>query len=130
MRRFIAKNKIQILKFIIVGALSSILNFLVYKLIYVLTSNINFSSVLGYSIGLLNSFLFSSKWVFSNKKFISFDKVFLLFVLIYFLGGIEMTITINVLYKLSGNHNIAWICGASFATINNFLFSKYLVFKD
>jgi len=52
-----------------------------------------------------------------------------MFVVIYLLGGIEMTIIINILYKLSANHIIAWICGASFATVNNFLFSKYFIFK-
>jgi len=53
-----------------------------------------------------------------------------MFILVYALGGIEMTITINVLYKLSTNHNIAWLCGACLAAINNFLFAKYLIFKD
>ena len=130
LRKFITKNKVQIFKFIIVGLCSSTLNFLVYKSIFIITSNINLSSILGYFIGLLNSFLFSSKWVFSNKKYIRLDKAFILFVLIYILGGIEMTITINILYKLSSNHFIAWIFGACFAAINNFLFSKYLIFGD
>jgi len=92
--------------------------------------NINLSSILGYSIGLLNSFLFSSKWVFSNNRYIRLDKKFIVFVLIYALGGIEMTIIINVLYALSVNHIIAWLFGACFAAINNFLFSKYLIFKN
>ena len=130
MRGFINKNKIQISKFVIVGVFSSILNFLVFKLTYIFTSNINLSSILGYCIGLLNSFLFSSKWVFSNKRYIRLDKAFIKFVLIYALGGIEMTITIHVLYMLSANHIIAWFFGAFLAAINNFLFSKYLIFKD
>ena len=112
------------------GVLSSILNFLVYKLIYIFTSNINLSSFLGYSIGLINSFLCSNKWVFSGNRYTKLDKAFIMFILIYALGGIEMTIIINVLYKLSANHVIAWLCGACFAAINNFLFSKYLIFKD
>ena len=128
--RFIRKNKIQISKFIIVGIFSSLLNFLVYKLTYILTSNINLSSVFGYCAGLLNSFLFSSKWVFLNYKYIRLDKTFTMFVLVYILGGIEMTVTINVIYKLSQNHIISWLCGACCAAINNFLFSKYLIFKD
>jgi len=127
--RFILKNKIQIYRFILVGVFSSFLNFLLYKIIYISTSNINLSSIFGYCIGLLNSFLFSSKWVFSNKRYISLDKAFLIFALIYILGGVGMTVIINVLYKLSSNHIIAWICGACFAAINNFLFSKYLIFK-
>ena len=130
MRGFIKKHKIQISKFLIVGIFSSILNFLVFKSVYIFTSNINLSSILGYFIGLLNSFLFSSKWVFSNNKYIRLDQAFIIFVLIYALGGIEMTITINVIYMLSANHIIAWLFGAFFAAINNFLFSKYLIFKD
>jgi len=113
-----------------VGVFSSILNFLVFKSIYIFTANINLSSVLGYSIGLLNSFLFSSKWVFTNNRFIRLNKAFIVFVLIYFLGGIEMTIIINVLHKLSANHLIAWLFGACIAASNNFLFSKYFIFRD
>ena len=112
------------------GVFSSVLNFLVYKSIYIFSANINLSSIFGYSIGLLNSFLFSSKWVFSNNRCIRLDKAFIVFVSIYALGGLEMAITINVLYKLSENHIIAWLCGACIAAINNFLFSKYLIFKD
>tara|TARA_B100000963_G_C22166832_1_gene468495 strand:+ start:257 stop:502 length:246 start_codon:yes stop_codon:yes gene_type:complete len=81
-------------------------------------------------MGLLNSFLFSSKWVFLSNSYIRLDKAFLLFIVIYILGGIEMTTTINVLYELNVNHVIAWICGACFAALNNFLFSKYLIFKN
>ena len=112
------------------GVFSSVLNFLVYKSIYIFTANINLSSTLGYCIGLLNSFLFSSKWVFSNNRCIRLDRAFIMFVSIYALGGLEMTIIINVLYKLSANHIIAWLCGACLAAINNFLFSKYLIFKN
>ena len=130
MRGFINKNKIQISKFLIVGVFSSILNFLVFKLIYIFTSNINLSSIFGYCIGLINSFLFSSKWVFSYNRCIRLDKAFIIFALIYALGGIEMTVTINVLYMLSANHIIAWLCGACLAAISNFLFSKYLIFKN
>jgi len=130
LRRFINNYKIQIFRFLIVGVFSSVLNFLVYKSIYIFTANINLSSVLGYCTGLLNSFLWSSKWVFSNNRCMRLDKAFIVFVLIYALGGIEMTITINVLYKLSANHIIAWLCGACVAAINNFSFSKYLIFKN
>ena len=130
LRRFINNHKVQISKFLIVGVLSSIFNFLVYKSTYIFTANINLASVLGYCIGLLNSFLFSSKWVFSNKAYNRLDKAFLMFVLIYLIGGFEMTIIIDVLYKAGTNHIIAWLCGAFVAAINNFLFSKYLIFKN
>ena len=53
-----------------------------------------------------------------------------MFALIYALGGIEMTITINVVDMLTAKHIIAWLFGACLAAISNFLFSKYLILKD
>jgi len=54
----------------------------------------------------------------------------MIFILIYFLGGIEMTLIINLMDKLVQNHKIAWIFGAFVAAINNYLFSKYLLFNS
>ena len=54
----------------------------------------------------------------------------ILFIIIYFFGGLEMTLIINILDKLIQNHNIAWICGAFVAAMNNYLCSKYLLFDD
>ena len=100
-----------------------------YNSIYIFSSNINFSSIFGYFAGLLNSFLFSSKWVFSNYKNINLNKAFLIFLLVYILGGIEMTITINLLYKITEQHSLAWLFGAGLAASNNYLLSKYFIFK-
>ncbi len=130
MIRFLDKNKVQIIRFIIVGLLSSALNFFVYNLIYFLTENINISSIFGYAVGLLNSFLFSYKWVFTNYKSIRLDRAFILFVLIYTLGGGVMAITINIIYEKYDNHTIAWLFGACLAAINNYLLSKYLIFRN
>ena len=130
MKRFFKKNKIQIFRFIIVGLFSSTLNFIVYKFIFIITNNINLSAIFGYTIGLLNSFLFASKWVFSNYKYIRIDKAMIMFGLIYALGGIEMTLVINLLYEVFENSSIPWIFGACLAAINNYLFSKYFIFKN
>ena len=40
-----------------------------------------------------------------------------------------MTITINVIYKITEQHNIAWLFGAGLAASNNYLLSKYFIFK-
>ena len=85
---------------------------------------------MGYSCGLLNSFYFSDNWIFSNSKNKRINYVFFLFILIYFIGGLEMTLIINIVDKLIQNHKIAWICGSLVAAINNYLFSKYLLFND
>ena len=130
MIRFLKKNKIQILKFSLVGLGSTFLNFCIFSIIYRFTSIINLASVLGYLSGLLTSFYLSNNWTFTNSKYKNISYTLILFVLIYFIGGLEMTLIINIVDNLIQNHRIAWICGAFFAAMNNYLCSKYFLFDD
>ena len=127
---FFKKNKIQIFKFAFVGLGSTILNFCIYSLFYNLKLGINLSSSIGYICGLLNSFYFSDNWVFPRSRNKKTNYAIFIFIVIYFLGGVEMTLIINFVDKLIQNHKIAWICGAFVAAINNYLFSKYFLFND
>ena len=128
--RFIKKNKIQILKFAVVGIGSTLLNFCIYSLVYKLTLGITLASCIGYTFGLLNSFYFSDNWVFSRSRNKKNNYLLFLFVLIYFLGGLEMVLIINIVDNLIQNHRIAWICGAFAAAMNNYLCCKYFLFDD
>ena len=130
MIRFFKKNKIQILKFAIVGLGSTFLNFCIYSIVYHLTLRINIASFIGYSFGLLNSFYFSDSWIFAKKRKTRINYALVLFIIIYFIGGLEMTLIINIVDKLIQNHKIAWICGVFVAAINNYLCSKYFLFDN
>ena len=129
--RFIKKNKIQISKFAAVGFLASLLNFIIYSILIRLDININIASIFAYFVGLMISFIFSKKWVFNNKNnFIKTNQTFFIFLLIYLIGCIGMTLIINLVYFSINNHEIAWFLGVLYAAINNYLGSKYFVFKD
>jgi len=128
--KFLKKNKIQILKFGFVGIGSTFLNFCIYSIVYQLTLTINLASFLGYVSGLFTTFYFSNNWTFTKSRFKNLNYTLLLFVLIYFLGGLEMTLIINIVDKLFQNHRIAWICGVFVAAMNNYFCSKYLLFYD
>ena len=130
MIRFFKKNKIQILKFSLVGIGSTFLNFCIYSIVYQLTLIINLASLLGYFAGLFTTFYFSSNWTFSKSRYKNISYTLFLFMFIYFIGGLEMTLIINFVDKLIQNHRIAWICGVFVAAMNNYFFSKYLLFYD
>ncbi len=130
MIRFFQKNKIQILKFAVVGLGSTLLNFFVYTILYNLTLRINIASFVGYTCGLLNSFYFSDNWIFTRSRNKKINKALSLFFIIYFIGGLEMTLIINIVDNLIQNHKLAWICGVFVAATNNYLFSKYYLFDD
>ena len=127
---FFKKNKIQIFKFCLVGLASTLLNFCIFSIIYNLNFRIEIASLIGYVAGLFNSFYFSDNWVFSKSRTKRINYAIFLFVMIYLIGGIEMSLIINIVDKLIQNHKLAWMCGTFVAAINNYCCSKYFLFND
>ncbi len=128
MKKFSQENRRQIFRFIVSGLISSWINFLVFNSFYLIFKNIILASLIGYSIGLLSSFVFAKIWVFrDNSKRIV--KSFFIFCLIYFLGGLEMSLIIIFLNKLVNNYKVSWLFGALIGALNNYLGSKYFLFK-
>ena len=117
------------IRFAIVGVLSNILNFAVYVIVFLLSTNIVLSSVLVYSIGLFNTYLLGRIWVFNSEKPIQFKEI-VKFLVVYFIGGAGMTLIIVWLNnELNIDYKASWMGGAIFAIVNNYLGSKYIVFK-
>ena len=114
----------------VVGLGSTILNFCIYSIVYNLNLGINLASFIGYTCGILNSFYFSDKWVFPSSRGKDLNYSLTIFFVIYFVGGLEMTMVINFMNNLLQNHLIAWICGVFVASANNYLGSKYFLFND
>tara|TARA_B100000886_G_C20423606_1_gene492807 strand:+ start:1732 stop:2115 length:384 start_codon:yes stop_codon:yes gene_type:complete len=118
----------QLSRFFIIGFLSTFINFLFYLLFFKFSSNILLSSSIGYSSGIINSYIFGKKWVFKSKKKFSIYSI-LKFLLVYLIGGIVMTLIINLLFNNGIEYRLAWCLGISYSILNNFLGSKYLVFE-
>ena len=129
MYKFFIRNNKQIFRFLVSGLIASSFNFISYRALYLIFKNILFASISGYCVGILVSFVFAKFWVFNNSSSQPLLKSFSLFCLIYFLGGIEMSLVIVFLNKLIENYKIAWVFGAFIGSLNNFLGSKYISFK-
>ena len=129
MAKLFKQNQYQIFRFIISGLISTCINFIIYSLIYSIFKNIFFASLFGYSTGLLSSFVLAKIWVFKDNSQNKIFKSFFIFCIIYFLGGLEMSLVIIFLDKLLINHKISWLCGTFIGALNNYLGSKYFLFK-
>ena len=127
--KFLKINNQQILRFIVSGVIASIFNFISYRSLYLIFNNILFASISGYCLGIIVSYIFAKSWVFKNSNKQPLVKSLSLFSLIYFLGGIEMSLVILLINQLIDNYKIAWLFGALIGSINNYLGSKYLSFK-
>ena len=129
MYKFFKINNRQIFRFLVSGLIASSFNFISYRALYLIFKNILFASISGYCVGILVSFVFAKCWVFKNSSSQPLLKSFSLFCLIYFLGGLEMSLVILFLNRLIENYKIAWLFGAFIGSLNNFLGSKYFSFK-
>ena len=129
MYKFFKRNNKQIFRFLVSGIIASSFNFISYRTLYLIFKNILLASISGYFIGIIVSFILAKSWVFKNISTKPLVKSFSLFCLIYFLGGVEMSLVIVFLNGLIDNYKIAWLFGALIGTLNNFLGSKYLLFK-
>jgi len=129
LKKLFKENKYQIFKFILSGLISTCINFLVFNLFYTIFKNIIFASFFGYSTGLLSSFVFAKIWVFRDNSQKKVFKSFFIFCIIYFLGGLEMSLIIIFLNQFLVNYRFSWLCGTFIGALNNYLGSKYLLFK-
>ena len=129
MYKFLKRNYQQILRFFVSGVIASGFNFISYWALYLIFKNLLFASISGYCIGILISFIFAKSWVFNNISTKPLVKSFSFFCLIYFFGGIEMSLVIVFLNRLIDNYKIAWLFGALIGSLNNYLGSKYFSFK-
>ncbi len=129
MYKFLKKNKKQILRFFISGVIASSFNFIFYRSVYLIFNNLLLASISGYLIGMLISFILAKIWVFENSSRQNLVKSMSLFCLIYFLGGIEMSLIILLINRSIENYRIAWLFGAFIGSLNNYLGSKYLSFR-
>ena len=129
MYKFLKRNYQQILRFFVSGVIASGFNFISYWALYLIFKNLLFASISGYCIGILVSFIFAKSWVFKNISTKPLVKSFSFFCLIYFFGGIEMSLVIVFLNRLIDNYKIAWLFGALIGSLNNYLGSKYFSFK-
>lgn len=120
----------QVFKFIFVGVFSNLINFAVYVGTYWIGATLLVASVSGYSAGLVNSYFFGKSWVFDGEDQ-SYRRTFLMFLAVYLLGGILMSLVIFFFNdKLNVRYEIAWIFGAATAFLNNFVGCKYMVFSS
>ena len=118
----------QFIKFIIIGCKSTLINYCLYFILYKTTYNIILASTSAYLVGNINSFIFGKKWVFKNSV-IKNNFIYIKFLMVYLFGGYLFSAITNYLSIKGIDHRVAWLIGISICAVNNFLGSKYIVFK-
>ena len=119
----------QFNRYALIGVFSTLINYLIYNFLFFLTKLIVFSSTIAYIAGLINSYIFGKEWIFKQKGG-KYNKTFYKFIFVYCIGGLLNSLTIFFLDKLQFQFTLSWFIGNGLAVMNNFLGSKFFVFKN
>ena len=117
--------KSQIIKFIFIGIINTIFNYLLYSLFIFLGFDYRVAVLFATIIGVLFSFKTFSKYVFSdnNKKFLY--KFILIYVILYIVNITLITVLQSFVDNLYISGFLATICCA----VLSFILNKWYVFK-
>jgi len=120
---------IQAIKFSLVGVVNTLLGLgTMFVLFNIFKLNYLSSNILGYCVGLINSYIWNKYFTFASKKssIIEFSKFIIIFITSYLLNLIVVVFIVEV---IKVNENISYIIGMIFYTIINFLGNKYITFR-
>jgi len=117
-------------RFAIVGVLNGIIGLgTIYAAYNIFHINYKLSNILGYTLGLINSFILNKKWTFKSKRDPRLE--ILLFLVMF---GVSYTLNlVSVIFcveRLKLNPNIAQIVGIFFYTTSNFFGNKLITFRS
>jgi putative flippase GtrA len=128
---FMKKLFLQIFKFVLVGGLSFILDFILYYIFtrFFLISEMT-SQVISFSISLIFNYLMSMKYVFVSKDSLKKHHEFMIFVTLSVLGaGLNWLLFYLMVYVLSIHDLITKIVVAGIVMVFNFVTRKLFIEK-
>ena len=121
---------IKIIKFCIVGGINTLITLILFYILNkILGVNYIFSTVIGYLIGMINSYILNKKWTFHDDD----KRVVFQFVKFAVVNSISLGINLLIMYifvdKLHMDSMLSQICATGFSTLSNFIGSKVVVFR-
>ena len=128
---FMKKLFLQIFKFVIVGGLSFVLDFILYYIFtrFLLINEMT-AQVMSFSISLIFNYLMSMKYVFVSKDSLKKHHEFMIFVTLSVLGaGLNWLLFYLMVYVLSINDLITKIVVAGVVMVFNFVTRKLFIEK-
>jgi len=120
----------QIVKFLIVGLINTGIHYVVFLLLYRLIDvNYLIASVVGYSCGLLNSFILNKRWTFKTIN-VRKDIEFVKFIIVNVVALAVNIAALRFLVEAMGiKPEISQIAAIGFSLVINFLGNKFWTFQ-
>ena len=105
----VKKTVWQIIKFAIVGVLNTLVDFAVFQALNLLLGWVYIAQVIGYTCGIINSYIWNSNWTFREQRTRSFREI-------------ALFIVVN-LASLGISLGVIWLCKNVFGITNEWVAS-------
>ncbi len=131
MNRIVDNTKtLCFIKFLLVGVINTSLTFLIYALLRFWGIIPEVCNIIGYVVGVINSFLWNKKWVFKTSE----TNVFREFACFVFVFAVCYTMQFwaftTMLYRFQLNDYVAQISGMIIYTSLNYVLNSYFSFRN
>lgn len=126
---FIKENVIQFFKFGIVGLTNTFVSLTTYYLMLYFGIHYMIANIVGFTVGVLNSYFWNHKFVFKSIKFslIEFLKTYLSYLSTFILNTVTLVLFIEF---WNINQKVAPILNLTYSIPLNFILNKYWVYKN
>lgn len=113
------KTAWQIIKFAIVGVLNTLVDFAVFQALNLLLGWVYVAQIIGYTCGIINSYVWNSNWTFREQRTRSFREI-ALFILVNLLS---LGVSLGVIWLCRDVFGITneWVASWMPAALNGFL---------
>jgi putative flippase GtrA len=125
-----SQTRIQFVKFSLIGLLNTGIHYVIFLFLYrVFDMYYLHATVVGYSVGLINSFILNKKWTFKSRN-VRKDMEFAKFIMVNLLALIVNVGALKYFVSLAGlRPEIGQIVAIAFSTITNFMGNKFWTFQ-
>ena len=129
-KKNIKKNIIgQYLKYLVIGIISNVYSFIVFKVFFFLALPVDISSILGMLVGIFNTYILGR--IYIKKVIVPHSNKRLFFFTSYYFFAIYLTSqSIRILGSYESiNYNFAWLYCTIIASFFNFVFLNFITLK-
>ncbi|ADK16913.1 MULTISPECIES: GtrA family protein [Clostridium] len=122
---------IKLIKFCIVGVANTTITLLSFYLFNkILLINYLLSTVVSYSIGMLNSYILNKEWTFCDKD----KRIVLQLIEFTMVNGVSLSLNLIIMHllvsKLYVDTFLSQVFATGFSIISNYIGSKFIVFHS
>ena len=125
-------SRTQVQRFLVIGGLSFLIDFLVYRILLWILTWVSFSKASGFIVASVFAYLSNKKWTFKSER--KGIKTIILFIIVYLINLILNTGANSLLLQFldfsEASVWIAFLFASGLSASLNFLGMKFIVFKN